>query len=211
MNMDKNNTAHDIEDLKKTLHTELMKQFGNISMDEIYTIIKSVRPDLNNVSLDELIESTVKKTQEEIRNPVHYSKSKVFNRSITVETNIYENIELNIIVFKISGNYKIGSEGNGDGAYISGEKGMKEIFKRIKETKYNGLIVDMEELSYSWGDGLSIFQLEFFKNVIPVAYVAGERCIEGLNSLKKLVSGIDNEVKLFTNTNEATEYINNCR
>ncbi len=128
--------------------------------------------------------------------------------AVSVEVKIEED-NIHCLLIRISGVYKYGSEGNEDAGYLGKMIQIGEIIGTCKKNGLKGIIVDMQSLSYSWGNGIHIFQFELFRNIIPIAYVTGAKCIEGIMSLSKLSNIMGNiESAIFPSMKEAVEYIN---
>lgn len=90
-----------------------------------------------------------------------------------------------ILVVKFAGVYGIGSEGNGDAAYMY-MKGLAGI------TIYEpyGIILDLRDLDYKWGDMMDyVFNL-MSKGIVENggAVIVGEMCREAIGTL---IHGID--------------------
>jgi hypothetical protein len=96
-----------------------------------------------------------------------------------------------ILIAKFSGEYKLGSRGAADARFICG----------ITKTAFNiwypdGLILDLRELSYGWGDDMDLVLDIGAKTGKPCAIVGSHRC---LPAIATLINGVDTD-KLATDT-----------
>ncbi|MBY0014093.1 hypothetical protein [Paenibacillus typhae] len=89
---------------------------------------------------------------------------------------------LEIMILKFIGKYGYGSEGNSDAAFMSA------IAKAVLEAwEPGGLIIDLSELSYEWGDRIeSVFFVgedKYKDTPFPVATIVGENSKEAIRTL----------------------------
>lgn len=116
---------------------------------------------------------------------------------------------LEIMILKFTGHYGFGSEGNSDAAY------MNAMGKAALEAwEPGGLIIDLSDLSYEWGDRLeTLFNIgneKYCDTPFPIALIVGPKSKE---AIRTLLLGIDSKQEIeeigwiFNCLDEAWEYI----
>jgi hypothetical protein len=125
----------------------------------------------------------------------------------------------NILVFKIEGVYKWGSEGNHDAWFISSKIDRKRIITLSNDNKTNKVLIDLSDFSYKWGDGIFVIsglQICEWQN-IRIAFLLGKDCMESLGKIirisheeSKLLFDKDREQNnIFISIDKAIEYLVN--
>lgn len=89
---------------------------------------------------------------------------------------------LKIMILKFIGEYGFGSAGNSDAIY------MRAVGEAVLEAwNPGGLIIDLSELSYEWGDRLEdVFYIGSYKyrdNPFPIALIVGDKSEEAVRTL----------------------------
>ncbi|MEK5476302.1 hypothetical protein NYE70_05055 [Paenibacillus sp. FSL R5-0407] len=143
--------------------------------------------------------STIQKKLEdlsEIQYEVHIGSSNVVNY-------------LKIMVLKFIGEYGFGSAGNSDAIYM---RAMGEAV--LEAWNPGGLIIDLSELSYEWGDRLEdVFYIGSYKyrdKPFPIALIVGDKSEE---AVRTLIVGINSNKALneigwvFRDLSSAWEYV----
>lgn len=144
------------------------------------------------------ISTKQKKLEElsEIKYEVHMGRS--------IEVNY-----LNIMILKFFGEYGFGSAGNSDAKYM---RAMGEAV--LEAWNPGGLILDLSDLSYEWGDQLEdVFYIGSYKyrdKPFPVALIVGDKSEE---AIRTLIVGINSNKALneigwvFRDLSSAWEYV----
>lgn len=116
---------------------------------------------------------------------------------------------LTIMILKFSGSYGFGSSGNCDAAFMSA------IGKAALEAwSPDGLIIDLSELYYEWGDQLErVFFIgsdRYIDSPFPVALLVGAKCEEAVRTLLLGINSTQTIKEIgwvFTELEEAWSYI----
>ncbi len=144
------------------------------------------------------ISTTQKRLEElsEIKYEVHIGKSSEVNY-------------LEIMVLKFMGVYGFGSTGNSDAIF------MRAIGEAVLEAwEPGGLIIDLSELSYEWGDQLEyVFGMGSYKYrdmPFPIALIVGDKSEEAIRTLLvgiKSTKGLNEIGWVFKEISDAWNYI----
>ncbi len=108
-----------------------------------------------------------------------------------------------ILVVKFVGIYRAGSSGNPDATYMyaKGEYGLNSV-------SCFGLILDMSELDYEYGDMMdAVFGIgakKYLNKTFPTASVVGPKCKKGISTL---VHGQTSPTTIFDTLEDAWRYI----
>lgn len=131
---------------------------------------------------------------------------------INYEVHIGKSNEVNflkIMILKFIGEYGFGSAGNSDAIFM---RAMGEAV--LEAWNPGGLIIDLSELSYEWGDQLEdVFYVGSYKyrdRPFPIAIIVGDKSEEAIRTLiLGIVSteGIDEYGWVFKDLSSAWEYI----
>ncbi|HKE55170.1 MAG TPA: hypothetical protein VKB46_00655 [Pyrinomonadaceae bacterium] len=113
------------------------------------------------------------------------------------------------LLIEFVGTHGIGSEGNGDSLF------METIINSALNVWFvQGLVLDLSELSYEWGDSLADVPLvgkQMFGNRFPTAVVASEKCRPALESLSPFFKGAfergGQEQWFFEDVSSALQYV----
>ena len=110
-----------------------------------------------------------------------------------------------VLVVAFYGEYGIGSAGAPDAWYMSA------IIKAGLDVHHpNGLIIDLSELNYVWGDNLDMVFSPGDLSTIPFAVVLGDRCKDAVGTLLNCADSNQSIFDLdefFETTDRAIEYL----
>jgi hypothetical protein len=110
--------------------------------------------------------------------------------------------DTHIQVVSFAGEYRIGSGGEGDAAYMRGV-----VLAAVSAWDVGCLVLDLREVDYSWGYALlGVIDApgELKDDDFPVLLVVSARCREGVGSLLRGAPGSSGEV-LFDSLDDALE------
>lgn len=183
--------ADGLSGMKAELLAELGLGDDETALETLFATIKSIRPDLEGKSLDEVIRETIAKTHEEIRNPKPVQpqrKDSTATPSVTISRLSIPGYDA--IRYVIKGKYKVGSLGNIDASAI--HSALWESEEAPNDFPSKAVIVDMTELEYRCGDSLgSTFLRAAWMPVGPrYMFILGDKCRDGVTSLLAFL-GID--------------------
>lgn len=123
---------------------------------------------------------------------------------VTYHIGCSDNIEYaDILVVKFTGVYRSGSSGNPDATYLyaKGEYGLSSV-------SCSGLILDMSELEYEYGDMMdAVFGIgakKYLNKTFPTASIVGPMCKKGISTL---MHGQTSPHTIFDTLEEAWKYI----